>query len=310
MAIWIDTDMGFDDIAAVLCVTHAGLKIDGMSLVAGNCPLPQVCSNAAAAASLFNWQFPIHAGRACPVLGRLETAERIMGPTGMLTAGQSLPSATLKPDIPAFDALCNWLQAPTAPGDERHILALGPLGNIAALILARPELAAKIDRITWMGGAVSLGNHTPSAEYNAFADPEALSIVLAHNVPLRMVDLDLCRQVIATPQDVVAIRKARGKNAPLLADLIQGYINIGLSRGRQGMAIFDPCAAIAVTNDDVITFAPARIDIDLNTGPSRGRTIVDPRPAAIKNAEYAVGVDAVTAREMIFAALQAEAEKE
>ena len=93
MAIWIDTDMGFDDIAAVLCVTHAGLKIDGMSLVAGNSPLPQVASNAAAAAMLFNWQFPIHAGRARAVLGGLETAERIMGPTGMLTAGQALPGA-------------------------------------------------------------------------------------------------------------------------------------------------------------------------------------------------------------------------
>jgi inosine-uridine nucleoside N-ribohydrolase len=160
-----------------------------------------------------------------------------------------------------------------------------------------------------MGGAVSLGNHTPSSEYNAFADPEALAIVLAHNMPLRMVDLDLCRQVVAAPQDVVAIRKAGGKNADLLADLIEGYINIGLSRGRQAMAIFDPCAAIAVTSDDVITFAPARIEIDLNTGPSRGRTIVDPRPAAVKNAEYAVRVDAMTARELIFAALQAEAEK-
>ncbi|OSQ35460.1 nucleoside hydrolase [Thalassospira mesophila] len=309
MTIWVDTDMGFDDIAAVLCVTHAGLKIDGMSLVAGNCPLPQVASNAAAAAALFNWQFPIHAGRARSVLGELETAERIMGPTGMLTAGQSLPPATLNPGIPAFEALCNWLECPIAPGDERHILALGPLGNIAALVLARPELAAKIDRLTWMGGAVSLGNHTPSAEYNAFADPEALAITLAHKVPLRMVDLDLCRQVVAAPQDVVAIRKAGGKNAALLADLIEGYINIALSRGRQAMAIFDPCAAIAVACDDVVAFAPAHITVDLNTGPSRGRTIVDPRPAAVKNAEYAVRVDAVTAREMIFAALQAEAEK-
>ncbi|OKH86485.1 nucleoside hydrolase [Thalassospira sp. TSL5-1] len=309
MGIWIDTDMGFDDIAAVLCVIHGGKTIDGMSLVAGNCPLPQVARNAAAAASLFGWQFPIHQGRDCATLGTLETAERIMGPTGMLSVGKTLPDATLKPAKPAFDALCEWLQNPAPAGNARHILALGPLGNIAALLLARPELAAKIDQITWMGGAVSLGNHTASAEYNAFADPEALAIVLAHTVPFRMVDLDLCRQVLAQPDDVPAIRHAGGQNAALLADLTEGYITIALKRGRTAMALFDPCAAIALTNNDVIEFAPAHITVDLNSGPSRGRTIVDPRPASPKNGAYAVRVNATAARDMIFSALQAEAKK-
>lgn len=309
MGIWIDTDMGFDDIAAVLCVIHGGKTIDGMSLVAGNSPLPQVASNAAAAANLFGWQFPIHQGRDRATLGTLETAERIMGPTGMVSAGKTLPNATLKPAKPAFDALCAWLQSPAPAGDERHILALGPLGNIAALLLARPELAAKMDQITWMGGAFSLGNHTASAEYNAFADPEALAIVLAHNVPFRMVDLDLCRQVLAKPDDVPAIRQAGGKNAALLADLTEGYINIALTRGRTAMALFDPCAAIALTRDDVIEFAPAHITVDLNSGPSRGRTIIDPRPSSPKNGAYAVRVNATAARDMIFSALQAEAKK-
>ena len=42
MGVWIDTDMGFDDIAAVLVVLHAGEDIDGVSLVFGNTPLDQV----------------------------------------------------------------------------------------------------------------------------------------------------------------------------------------------------------------------------------------------------------------------------
>lgn len=33
MGIWIDTDMGFDDIAAMLVVLHADETIDGVSLV-------------------------------------------------------------------------------------------------------------------------------------------------------------------------------------------------------------------------------------------------------------------------------------
>jgi inosine-uridine nucleoside N-ribohydrolase len=50
MGVWIDTDMGFDDIAAILVVTQSNLDIDGISLVFGNTPLPQVRINAAGAA--------------------------------------------------------------------------------------------------------------------------------------------------------------------------------------------------------------------------------------------------------------------
>ena len=35
MGVWIDTDMGFDDITAILVVTHAKLDISGISLVFG-----------------------------------------------------------------------------------------------------------------------------------------------------------------------------------------------------------------------------------------------------------------------------------
>lgn len=58
MGVWIDTDMGFDDIAAVLVVLHAAEEIDGVSLVFGNTPIEQVKRNAASAALAFGWNFP------------------------------------------------------------------------------------------------------------------------------------------------------------------------------------------------------------------------------------------------------------
>src|SRR5690348_16458183 len=59
MGVWIDTDMGFDDIAAILVVAQSEFEIDGISLVFGNAPLPQVRRNAAGAATAFGWKFPI-----------------------------------------------------------------------------------------------------------------------------------------------------------------------------------------------------------------------------------------------------------
>lgn len=301
--IWVDTDMGFDDILAVLTLRHLGLEVAGMSLSFGNAPLPQVRANAAGAAQAFGWRFPIHTGRAAPVLAPMQTAQTILGETGMRTAGLTLPEAPPLRDSPAFPALCAWL---AAPGPHR-LLALGPLTNIAALALARPDLAARITELTWMGGALTAGNHTASAEFNAWADPEALAIVLAHNLPLRMVDLDFCRRLLAAPEDVAPLRAAPGKNAALLADLLAGYVAIATSRGRPAMALYDPAAAFALT--PAVAFRPARIEVELAGSLTRGRTVVDSRATAAPNAHFAAETDPQTARAAILGALLAEASR-
>jgi purine nucleosidase len=306
MGIWIDTDMGFDDIAAILVVKQSGLVIDGVSLVFGNTPLPQVKVNASGAAHAFGWTFPIHSGRANPVLGKIETAQAILGDTGIPTAGRTLPQGPALPDSDAFTALCRWLET---DGPHR-ILALGPLTNIAALALARPDLAARITELTWMGGGVTIGNHTASAEFNALADPEALAIVISHGLPLKMVDLDLCRKVLARPDDIGPIRSAGGTNAELIADMLAGYVNIGISRGRAAMAIYDPSAAVAFVAPDLVNFRAARIDVELAGQFTRGRTVVETRAThAAPNAEFAVEIDAEAARAMILGALESEARK-
>lgn len=307
MGVWIDTDMGFDDIAALLVVVHSGLVIDGVSLVMGNAPLAQVQANAASAAASFGWDFPIHSGRAMPVLCRLETAQDVLGSSGIPTIGRSLPAAAPLAPSDAFVALCAWIEGNSGPC---RILALGPLTNIAALALARPELADRISELVWMGGGVTTGNHTASAEFNAYADPEALAIVLAHGLPLRMVDLDICRKVLATPQDVDTLRQATGRNAELLADLLGGYVAIATARGRPAMAIYDPTAAAIFVAPEIAGFRPARIDAELRGQVTRGRTVVETRAShAVFNAHYAAEIDADRARSIILGALANEARR-
>ncbi|MGH6763557.1 MAG: nucleoside hydrolase [Phyllobacterium sp.] len=306
MGVWIDTDMGFDDILAVLIVDHSELQIDGVSLVFGNAPLERIKHNAARASKAFGWSFPIHTGRETPVLGRLETAQHILGESGIPTIGQSLPDAPALTHSDAFNALCKWLEDTKEP---RRILALGPLTNIAALALARPDLAAKIGDLTWMGGGATSGNHTASAEFNAYADPEALAIVLAAGIPFRMIDLDICRTVLASPSDVAPIRAERGANATVLADLFEGFINIAVSRGRSAMALYDPVAAVAFVAPDAVTYRKVRIDAELAGTLTRGRTVVDARASTEFNAELASAIDVERARSMAIAALLKEARR-
>jgi inosine-uridine nucleoside N-ribohydrolase len=305
MGIWIDTDMGFDDIAAIMVAAHAGLTIDGVSLVFGNAPLERVRLNAAGAASAFVWPFPVHAGRATPALGRLETATSVLGDAGMPTVGLNLPEVADTFHNDAFEALCGWLDKGEG---ERRILALGPLTNIAAVVLARPDLAVRITDLTWMGGGVTAGNHTASAEFNAFADPEALAIVLAHKIPLRMIDLDLCRQVLCAPDDVAPIRAAGGRNAPLVADLLAGFVAIATSRGRSAMALYDAVAAVAFAYPEHVTWREARLDVELSGTFTRGRTVVETRPGRGEfNAAFGVRIDVDKAKTVILETLRAEA---
>lgn len=308
MGVWIDTDMGFDDIAAIMVVdvaarTRPELTIDGVSLLFGNAPLDQVKRNASGAARAFDWSFPIHAGRALPVMGRLETATSILSDHGMPTAGLRLPDVAVPPMGDAFEALCRWLEGE----GPRRILALGPLTNIAALALARPDLAARITDLVWMGGGVTSGNHTASAEFNAFADPEAAAIVLAHGIPFKMVDLDLCRQVLASHADVEPVRAAGGVNAALIADLLDGFIAIATSRGRAAMALYDAVAAVAFIEEKLVEWRPARIDIELAGTVTRGRTVVETRSGKAEfNAAYGATIAVEPARSIILDTLRLE----
>ncbi|POF28263.1 nucleoside hydrolase [Roseibium marinum] len=286
--IWIDTDMGFDDILAVMIIADSR-KISGISLVFGNAPLEEVRKNAAGARSLLGWRMPIHTGAAKAILGELITPGHVLGPTGIPTRGARLPECPPVPVSPALAALSGWLEALEEPGE---ILALGPLTNLAVLALSRPDLLPKIAKVTWMGGAAGRGNQTPSAEFNAYADPEALKIVLDSGVSLDFVDLELCRQVLIGPDDLRALEATGTQKGRVLADLCGAYVDIALERGREKMAVYDPCAAAALVIPEAFTFAPGFVEVELTGTHTRGRTVLDQRPGITPNCRWAMHADA------------------
>ncbi len=293
-SLWIDTDMGFDDMLAIMIVTQAApradLAIAGCSLVFGNAPLEKVQSNAANMADTFNWRFPIHSGAAAALCGDVITATNVLGEQGIPTLSRRLSeSAPLPIRSSALDGLVSWLEG---NDENRQLLALGPLTNIARLCHARPDLLVKIERITWMGGGAGRGNHTAFAEFNAFADPEALAVVCDAGIPFRMVDLDCCRQVTVTPLDLDELRQSDGPNAALLHDLFGGYIDIGISRGRPSMALYDPVAAACVADEQTVTFSSVAINVDCTQNPTRGQTNIDHLSEGAASSAIQIGVSA------------------
>jgi purine nucleosidase len=304
--IWIDTDMGFDDLAAVAMVAACGdIDIAGLSLVAGNTPLPIVADNAARACAFFGWSMPVYPGCARPIVGKAVTAERVLGRDGMPTVGRRMPPAEL-PDGGA-DAMAGLTRFLEEGGGD--ILALGPLTNIAVLALTRPDLLARIPRLVWMGGSAGPGNETAAAEFNAFADPEAAEIVIAAGLPVAMVDLQACRQVTLGLGNAASLRAVGGSRSEILADLLEGYVRIASPDGSQPMALYDPVAAAAVIAPESVVFAPAHLAIECAGRHTRGMTVVEwrvPRRATA-NAEVSRSADADRICRMFHAALAAAA---
>jgi len=320
MALWVDTDMGFDDLWALLLLNHLQTTVDGVSLVAGNTPLAQVKKNSQAAIKAFGFHWPVFAGAEKPLQREPETAERILGKFGMQTRGSTLPYDEVLPGdatlphikshvhnqtmssidssrMSAIDAMAYWLRQ----ADEPKILALGPLTNVAQLYLLHPHLASNITQITWLGGSSGRGNHSAHAEYNALADPEALAVVAKEGTALRMIDLELCRQVSFDESNIPLMQ---GKNKHLLTDLLGGYLDIALQRGRKAMSIYDPLAALAVVNESLFTMTSATLDVHTIVDPEYGRTIIRNAGKASRGKfEIAIDVDATAARDICLSSL-------
>jgi purine nucleosidase len=220
------------------------------------------------------------------LLGPVITAEDVLGEAGM--RGPDLPGAALRNDGAAVDALAAWARNGT--GDKR-LLALGPLTNLAVLWLAYPDAAARITDIVWMGGGRTTGNQTASAEYNAFADVEALAVLLDRGAPLRVVELDACRRVTVGAAEIEAVRGGRHPQAALLAGLLDGYVDIARSRGRDRMAVYDPVAAAVFLDPALGRFDAARIDVEVSGTQTRGRTIIDTRASVAPNASFLADLD-------------------
>ena len=128
-----------------------------------------------------------------------------------------------------------------------------------------------------MGGSNGPGNHTKAAEFNAYADPEAAKIVAEAGIPMDVIDLAVCRTVTYGEEDLPPAARMIDQ---LTADLLGGYLDIALRRGRSSMAIYDPLAALAMIAPDQFEFAPVSMSVSVEKDGSYGATHFTPDPAS------------------------------
>src|ERR1051326_6964337 len=202
----LDCDPGHDDaIAILLAAHHPDIDLLAITTVAGNQSLDKTTHNALKVCSLANIRnVPVARGMARPLVRPARHAANIHGESGM--DGPNISEPYIEP-VPqqAVDLLIDLLM--NSDGDIT-IVPTGPLTNIATAIRREPAILSRIKAISLMGGAIGLGNRTPAAEFNIWADPEAAAIVFDCGRPLTMSPLEVTHQALATSEVLERLRAA------------------------------------------------------------------------------------------------------
>ena len=271
----IDCDPGYDDaLALFLAARSPEISLIGVTCVAGNAEVEKTAYNALCLCSLAGMpQIPVAKGMAHPLYNRLETAPHIHGESGLGGVDLPNPDGTLHPQH-AVDFLIDTIMA---SDDDITVIPIGPLTNIAMALLKEPRLALHIPEIVLMGGSMGLGNATPSAEFNIYADPEAAKVVFNAGIPIVMVGLDVTHQALLTPQHIMAIAKNGTPVAAVAATILRAYREKITPLGEECvMTMHDACAVATVCDPTLLTARLMRVDIETRGEYTRGRTVCAP----------------------------------
>lgn len=286
----IDCDPGTDDAVALLLAMASPEEIDllGITVVGGNVGLERTVANALRVVEVAGKEVPVFAGAGRPLVRPLVTAAHVHGEDGL--KGSGLPPPTRAPE--AAHAV-DWIRATlrdAAPGSIQ-ICAVGPLTNLALAFLTEPGIAAAVERIVVMGGAIGLGNVTPAAEFNVYVDPHAAKVVLEAGVPVVLVPLDLTHKALTDPDRVERIRALGSPAARAAAGILAEYPAMAHFGGRGG-PVHDACAVAWLIAPELMTGKSCYVEVDCTDGPSVGRTLVEWRKQARRpNALVLDGID-------------------
>jgi len=272
-AIILDCDPGHDDaIALMLALGSPEVRLLGVTTVSGNHTLENTTANAIRVLDYLGREdIPVAAGADRPLVRARRVSEAVHGQTGL--DGPDLPPPARDP-VP--EHAIDWIAATLAAHpDPVTLVATGPLTNIALLLARYPELYPRIERVVLMGGAIGLGNVTPAAEFNIWADPEAAGRVFESGLDVTMAGLDVTHKALMHEQHVERLA-AGGCAGRLVADLYDFYVrHHRLRYAWDGAPVHDAVAMAHVIDPTLLEIKHRGVRIDTGGELSRGRTHVD-----------------------------------
>jgi purine nucleosidase len=272
----IDTDPGRDDAAAILlALASPEIEVVGIVAVAGNVPLHFTEHNALRVVELAGRpDIPVYAGCEHPLARELVTSEHVHGKTGLDGCELPEPEKQLEKK-PGVDFIIDSVMS-AEPGTIT-LCHIGPLTDTATALTREPLIAGRLREIVFMGGTCAeIGNITPAAEYNVYADPEAADIVLKSGAAITMAPLDVTHQVLAGPERLAMFANLGNRAGVAIAGLLDFPKRLELSRFKgSGTPVYDPCAVAYLLKPDLFRGKMVNVSVETMGALTRGTTVVD-----------------------------------
>ncbi len=262
-AIVIDCDPGLDDtVALALAAASPELAITAVTTVAGNSTIERTTDNALSACATLGLKSPVFAGSDRPLRLKASYATDVWG--GDCDLGLKRPRRGAISES-AFDYLTRTLRE--AADHSVLFCLLGPLTNVAQLLLKQPGLQAKIDRLMIMGGALGKGNATAAAEFNVWFDPHAARQVFASQIPTVVAPYDLTRHLVMSKRHLRRLARSTNPAAKLAARMLALA-----GAGGHPAAIHDAVVIGCLIWPDLFSIERGRFVVETEDGPARGQT--------------------------------------
>lgn len=280
--ILIDCDTGTDDAIAIITALYAPqLELRALTTVAGNVPIHYTSKNTLDLVRYLGFDTRVAVGAAKPILGEVISAmDGTHGDTGLGTL--VLPEAPA--DFSSKNAVETIVEEALACGGDLVLVPIGPMTNIAHAIMAFPRIIPQIKRIVFMGGAMTGGNMSTTAEFNAWVDPEAMSVVLNSGIPCTMIGLDVTEKAILNREDMRFFRALNTKAGSVVADLLEFMLQ-RFSKGGEDALMHDGLAVAVAAVPELVQTKRYYVDCECRGTYTRGHTYVAKNQVLIKKGE-------------------------
>ena len=284
----IDTDPGIDDaLALMLALRSPALRIEAITTVAGNVPLDHCVTNTFHILRAAGIVDPPPVARGCAVPLRREpvTALHVHGSDGLGDiSGIRERDGSLRYPLPeqatvnahAADLIADLVGS--NPG-EMTVVALGPLTNIATALERAPRTMKNVRELIVMGGSLNgIGNVTPVAEFNFFADPEAAQTVVRSGLPVTLVGLDVTHQArIRRETFLERAEQSQVQGASFLRDVSKQYFDFAESHGKHECFLHDPLAVGVAIDPSFVGTEGFAADVETGGSLTAGMLVADRR---------------------------------
>lgn len=268
----IDTDPWVDDAIAIMYAIKSWFSIKAITTIFWNTDIENTTINALKILSIMDINIPVYKW--------LEKAIKVKNTfaTSHWLSWFGWYDIDIKNNIEKKDAISYYIDSLETNEDKISIICLWPTTNIAKLLLLRPDLKDKIDKIIVLWWVLNEEwNISPYSEFNVYNDPDALKIILSYNLNIYLIPIDICRKVYFTSDEFDKINNNSISTSikEITKHYIYYYQNDSIYWNFEWWVMYDLLATVFFTNEELFTYKDAYIDVIIENTPNIGQTLED-----------------------------------